>query len=500
MPDRRTQSARLSPAPVNTRTRRTWRRHTVGSWTRGRVLVALFAVTALVLAACGTRVDRDSIVRAADTGAGPAASDVAPGEPGAVGDVPRATAGPGNGPADGESADAARGDDATGERGGTSGDAGGAKGDSGGDQGGATNGEPIVIGTVGAYSGPGGAALAQGARGLQAWGAHVNANGGIGGRPVKVIVMDDGGDAAKARSLMKELVEEHNAVAAVAAMTVVETLNSWKGYVHEKKFPVVGGTCGPEWVKAPMLFRQCPSSANQIFGTALVGAKHGDGTKFGGLFCSETQSCTYVEEQLFDKGGAKRAGLDPVYRARISVFQADFTAECIQARNAGVELFMVIGDPNTVERVTSSCRRQNFTPQYLQMSSTMRPQFASNPSFENGLVSMSVFPFAGLSTPAFKEFAAAWERFGDGNAPGPAAAQAWASAKLFEKAAGSAGAEISRSSITTQLRKLRDERIGGLTVPLNYDASGVSDVPCTYYMRIAGGNWTAPEGDDLTCW
>lgn len=468
-------------------------------WTRSRVLVALFAVTAFVVAACGTRVDHDSIVRAADTGAGPGASEVAPGEPGSAGDVPGATDEPGTGHAAGQTAHAARGSGTAGERGGTAGNAGAADGESGG-QGGGTSGDPIVVGSVGAYPGPGGAALAQGARALQAWGAHVNANGGIDGRPVKVVVMDDGGDAAKARSLMKELVEEYNAVAVVAAMTVVETLNSWKGYVHEKKVPVVGGTCGPEWVKAPMLFRQCSSSANQIYGTALVGAKHGDGPKFGGLFCSETQSCTYVEEQLFDKGGAKRAGLDPVYRARISVFQADFTAECIQARNAGVELFMVIGDPNTVERVSSSCRRQNFNPQYLQMSSTMRPQFASNPSFENGLVSMSVFPFAGLRTPAFEEFDAAWQRFGDGNDPGPAAAQAWSSAKLFERAASSAGSEISRSSITTQLRKLRDERLGGLTVPLNYDASGVSDVPCTYFMRIAGGKWTAPEGDDLTCW
>lgn len=468
--------------------------------TRIRVLVALFAVLALTIAACGTRVDRDSIVRAADTGTGPAATQAGPGEPGAASELPGVTAGPGSGPGSGEAADGvAQGAGPTsGQRGGSAGVD--APGKTSGGQAGATSGEPIVIGTVGAYSGPGGAALAQGARALQAWGAHINANGGINGRPVKVIVMDDGGDASKARSMMKELVEQHDAVAAVAAMTVVETLNAWKDYVHEKQVPVVGGTCGPEWVKAPMLFRQCPSSANQIYGTALVGAQHGESTKFGGMFCSETQSCTYVEKQLFDEGMAKRAGLDPVYRSRISVFQADFTAECIQARNAGVGLMMVIADPNTVDRVTASCRRQGFNPQYLQMSSTMRADFASNPSFENALVSMSVFPFAGLSTPAFREFDTAWQRYGDGNAPGPAAAQAWASAKLFEKAATAAGSDISRQSIVTQLRKLRDERLGGLTVPLNFDASGPADSPCTYYLRIASNGWTAPDGDKLTCW
>lgn len=191
--------------------------------------------------------------------------------------------------------------------------------------------------------------------------------------------MDDGGDAAKARSLMKELVEDRKAVAVVAAMSVVETLNSWRKYVEDEKVPVVGGSCGPEWTASPMLFRQCPGSPAQIYGTALVGAKHAKSKKFGGLFCSETESCTFVEKELFGKGGAKRAGLDPRYRARMSVFQADFTAECIQAQNSGVELLMVVADPGTVERVASSCRRQGLTPQYLQIASTIRAGAVGKP-------------------------------------------------------------------------------------------------------------------------
>ncbi|MPY78423.1 MAG: ABC transporter substrate-binding protein [Actinophytocola sp.] len=464
--------------------------------TRTRVLVVLCAVATLVAAACGTRVDRDSIIRAADTGAGPAATQAGPGEPGALGDVPGATAGPGSGPTSGQALDGtAQGvGPSSGKRGSTAG------GTAEGPGGAGSPGEPIVIGTVGAYSGPGGAALAQGARALQVWGAHVNSNGGINGRPVKVIVMDDGGDASKARSLMKQLVEEHNAVAVVAAMTVVETLNSWRGYVEDKQVPIVGGSCGPEWTKSPMLFRQCPASPQQIFGTAVIGAKYAKSDKFGGLFCSETQSCTFVEKELFDKGGAKRAGLDPQYRARISVFQADYTAECIQARNAGVELLMVVGDPGTVERVASSCQRQNYTPQYLQISSTMRADAITKPGLSDVLLGMSTFPFAGLSTPAFREFSGAWERYGDGSAPGPAAAQGWASAKLFEQAAKAAGGQISRASIISELRTLRNERLGGLTTPMTFTPEGPADSNCVFVMHGKGGQWTAPRGDTPECW
>jgi branched-chain amino acid transport system substrate-binding protein len=460
---------------------------------RRRAVAALVATGSLVLAACGTRLDHDTIVRAGSgVGAGEGFA-----EDGALAD--------GTGPGKGRS----------GTKGGPGGPA-GASGDGPGRSAGAGSGngsdggpggpgrvgnkEPLVIGTVGAYSGPGGTALAQGARALQVWGASVNAKGGVDGHPVKVIVMDDGGDAAKARSLMKELVEERKAVAVVGAMTVVETLNSWRKYVEEKRMPVVGGSCGPEWTASPMLFRQCPGSPAQVYGTARIGAKFGKSKQFGALFCSETESCTFVERELFNKGGAKRAGLDPRYRARISVFQADFTAECIQARNSGVKLLMVVADPGTVERVASSCRRQGLTPQYLQIASTLRADAVRKPGLSDVLAGMSVFPFDGLSTPAFREFDAAWARYGGGQAPGPAAAQGWASGKLFEKAVRTAGGDISRASIVTALRKLRGERLGGLTAPMTFGANGPTDVPCLYYMRGTGGRWTAPQGDKLVCW
>lgn len=463
--------------------------------------VALAAAVILLVAACGTRVDRDTIARAAagsGAAAGPGGEEYQLGD----GGIPEAGAGkkaggsragvPGAGTGNGPAAGPA-------QAGGPSGTGPGATAGPGG-QGRAASGAPLVIGTVGAYSGPGGTALAQGARALQVWGAQVNANGGVNGHPVKVIVMDDAGDAAKARALMKELVDDRKAVAVVGAMTVVETLNAWRDFVHERQVPVIGGSCGPEWTAQPMLFRQCPQSPEQVYGTALIGAKFGRSKEFGGMFCSETASCTFVEDQLFDKGGAKRAGLNPRYRARMSVFQADFTAECIQARNSGVELLMVVADPGTVERVASSCRRQGYTPQFLQIASTVRAEAVTRPGLGDMVVGMSVFPFAGVSSPAVGEFNAAWARYGGGQAPGPAAAQGWASAKLFEKAVRAAGSNITRASLIKALRGLRGERLGGLTAPMTFGANGAAAVPCTYYMRGVNGKWAAPNGDRLICW
>ncbi|MGH3521127.1 MAG: ABC transporter substrate-binding protein [Haloechinothrix sp.] len=468
--------------------------------TTRRTAAALLAAATLLLAACGTRVDHDTIVQAAaGGGAQMGTGEVLPGEEGVLGGSALGDAGqPGTpGAAEGELGAAGQQGAAGSARAGATGKPGAA----GSADGGQANREPIVIGSVGSYSGPSGVAYAQAPRAVQAWAATINAKGGINGHPVKVIVMDDGADAGKSRSQVQELVESRKAVAIVAAMTNAATLASWKGYVEQKKVPVIGGDCGPGWDGGPTLFRQCVSSKDNLYGIAVMGAKHGKGKKFGGLFCQEADDCAYAEDRLFNKGDAKRAGLDPRYRARISLTQPDFTSECIQARNAGVELLLVAADPNTVARVASSCRRQNFSPQFLQPDATMDANTAAKPGFSDALIASRVFPFTGLSTPAYREFDAAWKKYGGGQAPGPAAAMGWASAKVLEKAARGAGNDISSASLLKELYSIRNDRFSGLTVPLTFaQGNGASAAKCLFFMKGAGGKWTAPQGDRLQCW
>ncbi|MDQ1492197.1 MAG: branched-chain amino acid transport system substrate-binding protein, partial [Actinomycetota bacterium] len=56
---------------------------------------------------------------------------------------------------------------------------------------------PIVVGNVGNYSGAGGSSQAGFPVAVQMWAASVNRRGGICGRPVQVIVSDDGSDPAR---------------------------------------------------------------------------------------------------------------------------------------------------------------------------------------------------------------------------------------------------------------------------------------------------------------
>jgi ABC-type branched-subunit amino acid transport system substrate-binding protein len=106
---------------------------------------------------------------------------------------------------------------------------------------------PIVIGSVGNYSGPAGAGQAGLPRAVQVWAASVNARGGLFGRPVKVIVQDDGGDPARYAAAVQDLVENRGVIAFVGQGAVL-SLRGGMRYLSDKGIPVIGNDCAaPEW-------------------------------------------------------------------------------------------------------------------------------------------------------------------------------------------------------------------------------------------------------------
>lgn len=98
----------------------------------------------------------------------------------------------------------------------------------------------------------------------------------------------------------------------------------------------------------------------------------------------------------------------------------------------------MVGDAGTIARVAASCNRQNYHPQFISLGGALSADSVSKPGLGDMVVGTPVFPFAGLSTPAFRAFDAVWKRYGGGSAPNAAAADGWSSAKLFALGARSA--------------------------------------------------------------
>jgi branched-chain amino acid transport system substrate-binding protein len=360
-------------------------------------------------------------------------------------------------------------------------------------------GAPLIIGSVGNYSGIAGASEKDGPKALQIWAAWVNDHGGVNGHPVKVYVVDDGMDPQRYQAAVKDLVENKHVIAFVDNFAPF-TVQAGVKYLESKHVPVIGGDCAEYvWNQSPMLFPQCPSYVSSIWGIARVGAVYGKGKKFGAIICSEAAACTNTKHEWFDNGLAKKAGVDPVFEADVSIGQPDFTAECLQAQQKGVQIMSVVADVGTVGRVVDSCDRQNFHPQYIQGSGTMDAHLATLPGMSDALVQLNDFPWT-VSNAAVQEFRDAYKTYAPNDPLTPNASQGWASAIVFQHAAANVGAHPTSADILAGLWSMRGETFGGLTPPLTFiENKAATDARCSFAMQVQNGVIEAPFGLKTVC-
>ena len=303
----------------------------------GRRSVLILVAMMVLVAACGSRRDHPS----ANAAGGPGGTTAADG--GATDGGPTGSADP-----------SAVG---TGPGGSASGSAGGGDGTAGADPN-EPAGSPVRIGLVGTLSGPVGATLIPIRVGVQTWVSDVNARGGVNGHKVELIVADDQADSAQHRALVQQLVEERGVVAFVGNPDGLTGAGSL-AYINERKVPLVGGDLGATYAyDSPYYFPQASSGMALVQAAiASISTQTVDTgqTKVGFVSCAEVQVCrdsARVAEQL-----ASHYGAELVYSGEVSLFQPDFTAECINARNAGAQVMGVVMDGNGVSRVAQSCAR-----------------------------------------------------------------------------------------------------------------------------------------------
>lgn len=361
---------------------------------------------------------------------------------------------------------------------------------------------PIILGSVGNYSGPAGAAQVGFPKAVQVWAAGINAKGGLFGRQVKVIVQDDGGDPARYASAVQDLVENRGVIAFVGQAAVLSVRGGAK-YLAEHHIPVIGTDCSaPEWyIESDNLFPQCADSTGQSISYIAAGVKLTGKHRLGFVFCGESPTCT-ANAPLYEGANSKRAGATTVYKAQISIAQVDFTSNCQAAQEAKVEIMAVLADPGTLARFVRSCDRQGFKPSYLGVSISALPDTVKLPGLSRLVLGVPSFPFAGASSPAIKEYDTAMRRY-LGADPGPAESAGWVAAKLFELAANRAAAaskSLSSKTLLTAMHTVKGETLGGLTVALDFTGKKPTTPPCAFVLQGDGnGGWEAPYNATPQC-
>jgi branched-chain amino acid transport system substrate-binding protein len=300
---------------------------------------------------------------------------------------------------------------------------------------------------------------------------------------------------------VQEAVEQRHAIAFLQNNGTVSGQGS-VAYLTQKRVPVIGSETGSPWFyTSPMFFPQT-TSADGLYYSILASAAQqlipSGKSQLGSLVCVEVQGCK-DSERIFTQYAAE-VGFHYVYKGRASLAQPDYTAECLSARNAGVQGLIVFLDPNSIGRLGSSCRRQGVELILALPSLLVTADRPSDPNSNGAVGASGVFPWFESGTPATDEYQQAMRSFGQGIALGTGPPTGWVSGKLLERAAANLPEPPTSDAILRGLWSLKNDTLGGLTSPLTFaEGKTAPRTACWFNLVVKSKAWVSPDSFKLNC-
>jgi branched-chain amino acid transport system substrate-binding protein len=300
-------------------------------------------------------------------------------------------------------------------------------------------GDPIKIGSICSCSGVQASVLGAAGVAIEAWAKNVNAKGGLNGHPVELFLEDDAGDPAKSQQAAKKLVEQDKVVAIVSDYSLVD--ESWEKYVTEKGVPVVGGLMvETTFLTNPNFFATGAQPPTSLLALTEALEQKGN-SSLRVLYCAESPICA-LSEKLAQLAASAAGGKVEVSGAKVSSTAPDYTAPCLDAKNAGIEAVLLGVNSLVMSRIMNSCIQQSYTPTVTATTEGSGISFAEGTGFEGGLTSGPTAYFTDEDIAGTAEFREAMEASKPGylesSTMSDNAVEAWAAGKLFEAAAEAA--------------------------------------------------------------
>jgi branched-chain amino acid transport system substrate-binding protein len=366
-------------------------------------------------------------------------------------------------------------------------------------------GAPLRLGQVGDFSGVAGPLTESGRTSLAAWVQAVNDRGGLACHPVVLYSEDDGADPSKAAALVQDLVEGKHVQALVGVESVLAFPGMLSG-VERAKIPVIGGD-GVDfaWNHNPYLFPTGAGTPSIIRNLLKQLAQQGK-TSGGLLYCVEASACTDAAKLITTE--APKAGEKILYSAPVSVTQTDYTAQCVNAKNAGAQVLGLAMDGPSMSRVARSCAAINYHPLLAASSLSVIRQTAEDPEIRRDQVAAAaaVAPWLPDDTPGQREYHAAMAKYAPTAPVDAMSITIWAAGKLLEVAIAGLGpkartAPITTTDLFTGLGTIHSQSLGGLIPPITF-SPGQKAAPlidCAYFQLLTEKGWTVPHGSQPVC-
>jgi len=358
----------------------------------------------------------------------------------------------------------------------------------------APKGALIKIGVIGSLTGPQASSSDQGATVAPAWADWINANGGINGHPVQVIVMDDKGDPATAQAAGQQFISDGVAAIIVSSDNLVSAFDS---AAIAKGIPLIGGASdSSDWYTKPGMFVTMTGIVPGLGAQVAVAVQYGHAKKFANLYCAEVAACAQANPIL--QGAAKAAGVSYTQLA-ISSTAPSYTAQCLQLKQEGVDYAQLNFATAAAVRFIQNCQAQGYNPIWGSSEQAIGTPFTAIPNF-TAYGPAYAFPSVATGAPV-EQFASVMQKYATGsNWKEGTASFTWQGLQAFAQAVKNANVAastaVTSADVMTGLYDFKGENLDGLLANnVTYTkgkAFGFTANACYFVVGMKGGQTTAP--------
>lgn len=346
----------------------------------------------------------------------------------------------------------------------------------------------IVIGSFMALSGPVAGIGTPLANGMQAYFNKLNADGGVNGRKIKLLVEDDAFSAAKTVPAVRKLVEKDKVFAIVGGLGTPGCL-AIMDYIGKADIPFVYPASGATALGFPAkknIFVVQPNYRTEgkviaqfikdKFATKKVAYIHDD-TEIG------KEGAKYTQENL-DVYGIKN-----VADIAFPTTNLDFSSYVLKLKEAGAEVVVYHGTAGPAASIRKEAAKIGYKFEMIvnyALADTVMYQLAGD-SWE-GVYATAWLPALAPDAPGVKNFYDTYTGYFPNGGGFAYAAAGWVAAEVFTEAVRRCGNDVTHENLIKALESMKDWS-GDLARHITYSSASRSGVNEMMILQAKAGSY-----------
>ncbi|MHB2022851.1 MAG: ABC transporter substrate-binding protein [Mycobacteriales bacterium] len=319
--------------------------------------------------------------------------------------------------------------------------------------------------------------------GIRAYFAYVNAHGGVNGRKLKLISLDDQYSPPVALQDTRTLVDSDHVFAEVA-INGTATTQADITVLDPANVPIIGPQTGATVFSGtlrPNLYNVWPSylTEGHLLGSYAKNTLHL--TRIGVLYQNDD-----FGKSLYQ--GVKNAGVKATLAIPYDPSQTDFSAQAVQFKSAHVDGVIILAIPGPTTDFLNALAAANFYPVRLMSQVSAIPQmFHTAPQeFPGSYIGAFIPPLTDTANPQVKAFLSGMATYEPGKPASAFAAWGWTEAQVAVAGLKAVKGPLTRNSYEAALNTLTNLTTLGGTI--SYSSTDHSGIAHMFIVKAQGGH------------